>query len=101
MSGALVLITGTGRSGTSTVSGSLFHLGLHVPGPFLGANESNPKGFFESKWAVKFHKQITRTARINDFDGRPDALHRAQDAVTPALREQLVSFLRESSSDSP
>lgn len=101
MSGALVLITGTGRSGTSTISGSLHHLGLHVPGPFLGANESNPKGFFESKWAVKFHKQITRAARINDFDGRPGALERAHDAVTPDLREQLLSFLREHSADAP
>ena len=54
----LVLITGTGRSGTSTIAGTLHHLGLHVPGPHLGANESNPKGFFESSWAVAFHKRI-------------------------------------------
>lgn len=92
--GLLVLITGTGRSGTSTMSGTLHHLGLHVPGPYLGANKSNPKGFFESKWAVTFHKKITAAARINDFDGRPGAFERAQRAITPELRQELVDFLR-------
>ncbi len=91
--GLLVLITGTGRSGTSTMSGTLHHLGLHVPGPYLGANESNPKGFFESKWAVGFHKKITAAARINDFDGRPLAFARAQQVITPELRRELVDFL--------
>jgi hypothetical protein len=93
MSGLLVLVTGTGRSGTSTIAGTLHHLGLSVPGPYLGANESNPKGFFESRWAVKFHKKITAAAHINDFDSRPDAFERAQSAVTPKLRAQLVEFL--------
>lgn len=90
----LVLITGTGRSGTSTMSGTFHHLGLHVPGPYLGANESNPKGFFESRWAVRFHKAIAESAGINDFDGRPHAFDRAQAAITPAMREELRDFLR-------
>jgi hypothetical protein len=91
----LVLVTGTGRSGTSTVSGSLHHLGLYVPGPYLGANKSNPKGFFESKWAVQFHKRITHDARINDFDGRPAAFDLAGEAINPELRAELVAWLRE------
>lgn len=91
--GSLVLITGTGRSGTSTVSGTLSHLGLHVPGPYLGANRSNPKGFFESKWAVKFHKRLHNRALINDFDGRPDAVRLVQEAITPAFRDELHTFL--------
>ena len=95
MSKTLVLITGTGRSGTSTMSGTLHHLGLHVPGPYLGANESNPKGFFESSWAVQFHKQITAAARINDFDSRPSAFARSQAAITPELRGQLAAYLAE------
>jgi hypothetical protein len=89
----LVLITGTGRSGTSTMSGTFDQLGLHVPGPYLGANESNPKGFFESKWAVRWHKQITSGAGINDFDSRPTAFDLAQKAVTDELRTQLRDFL--------
>lgn len=93
MTKTLVLITGTGRSGTSTMSGTLHHLGLHVPGPYLGANESNPKGFFESKWAVKFHKQITVAAGINDFDSRPGAFAMAQAALSDQLRAELRDFL--------
>lgn len=93
--GVLVLITGTGRSGTSTISGSLHHLGLHVPGPHLGANESNPKGFYESKWAVKFHKQLASAAGIHDMDSRPTALGRVQSAISPEVRKQLVEFLGE------
>jgi hypothetical protein len=89
----LVLITGTGRSGTSTMSGTLDHLGLHVPGPYLGANKSNPKGFFESRWSVQFHKRITSGAGINDFDSRPDAFALAQAAVTDELRTELREFL--------
>jgi hypothetical protein len=89
----LILITGTGRSGTSTMSGLLHYLGLSVPGPYLGANESNPKGFFESRWAVKFHKRIAARAGINDFDGRPDALRRMQDAITEDDRRALAKFL--------
>ncbi len=97
MSKTLVLITGTGRSGTSTMSGTFHHLGLHVPGPYLGANDSNPKGFFESKWAVKFHKQITVAAGINDFDSRPAAFEMSQAAITDGIRSQLRDFLVEES----
>jgi hypothetical protein len=81
------------------MSGTFDQLGLHVPGPYLGANESNPKGFFESRWAVRFHKQITSGAGINDFDSRPDAFELAQRAVTDDLRSQLRDFLAHESSD--
>ncbi|MET1059332.1 MAG: hypothetical protein ABWX84_07030 [Nocardioides sp.] len=96
--GTLVLVTGTGRSGTSTIAGSLHHLGLEVPGPYLGTNESNPKGFFESRWAVRFHKRITHAAGITDMDSRPTALARAHSAVTSERREELVAFLRDRAS---
>lgn len=96
----LVLITGTGRSGTSTMSGTLHHLGLHVPGPYLGANDSNPKGFFESSWSVKFHKRITGAAGINDFDSRPAAFARAQAAITDDRRAELVAFLTKHAAES-
>ncbi|MEZ5096239.1 MAG: sulfotransferase [Nocardioides sp.] len=97
----LVLITGTGRSGTSTMAGMLHHLGLHVPGPYLQANPSNPKGFYESRWAMRFHKSITGAAGLNDFDGRPTALARAQAAITPEHREELIAFLRKRSKGHP
>src|SRR4051794_7946109 len=95
MSGLLVLVTGTGRSGTSTIAGTLHHLGLSVPGPLLGANESNPRGFFESRWATKFHTGLAESAKINPFDSRPWAFDRAQAAITPRMRRRLVQFLAE------
>lgn len=91
----LVLVTGTGRSGTSTMSGTLHHLGLHVPGPFLGTNESNPKGFFESRWAVRFHKAVAQRAGINQFDSRPEAAARFTAAVTDEDRVKLAAFVAE------
>lgn len=95
MTGVLVLITGTGRSGTSTMSGTFHHLGLHVPGPYLGSNESNPKGFFESRWAVRFHKALVERAGIHEFDSRPAALERMQAAITDDDRAELGAFLAE------
>ncbi len=95
MSGSLVLVTGTGRSGTSTVAGALHNLGLFVPGPYLNANASNPKGFYESKWAMKFHQRLLRAADLQDFDARPYAFERAQALITPDVRTELVDWLTE------
>jgi hypothetical protein len=95
MTGVLVLITGTGRSGTSTMSGTFQHLGLHVPGPYLGSNESNPKGFYESRWAVRFHKGLVERAGIHEFDSRPGAVQQVQDVLGPADRAELAAFLSE------
>lgn len=89
----LILITGTGRSGTSTMAGTLHHLGLSVPGPHYAANESNPKGFFESEWAMGFHKRLVRAAGIDEVDARPQAFEAARKAVTPKMRAELKDFL--------
>lgn len=89
----LVLITGTGRSGTSTMSGSFHHLGLHVPGPYLGANESNPKGFFESRFAMRFHKELLDSVGVNAMDSRPTALAEVRAAITPQHQARLEKFL--------
>ena len=91
----LVLVTGVGRSGTSMMSGTLHHLGLHVPGPFLGANESNPKGFFESRWAVRFHNALAEAAGIYVFDARPEAVRRVQAVITEEHHARLGRFLDE------
>lgn len=100
MPGVLVLITGTGRSGTSTMSGTFHHLGLHVPGPYLGSNESNPKGFFESKWSVRFHKRLVERAGVHEFDSRPAAFARVQDAITDDDRRKLDAFVAEQAAES-
>ncbi len=77
----LVVVTGSGRSGTSTVAGALKMLGLHIPQPEIAPNDANPRGYFEPKWAVAFHKKVLSRAGVRTLDGRPEAID-AMAAVT-------------------
>jgi hypothetical protein len=95
MSRTLVLVTGAGRSGTSTAAGTLSLLGVNVPGPFLEANESNPKGFYESRWSVNFHNRLLKRAFVTLADSRPDAHDEVRAAVRPRDREQIATWLRD------
>src|SRR5690242_12281884 len=69
----LVVVSGAGRSGTSTVAGALKMLGLHVPQPEIRPNEANPRGYFEPKWVVEFHKRALAETGVKTNDARPDA----------------------------
>jgi hypothetical protein len=91
--GRLVLVTGAGRSGTSTIAGALHHLGLHVPLPVIKPNESNPMGFFESKWPLRFHRRIMDRAFVEQTDGRPEAQQLMAEAVDDATRAELRTWL--------
>jgi hypothetical protein len=89
-----VLVTGAGRSGTSTIAGALNYLGLHLPRPVLGTNRSNPRGFFESRWAIDFHKRLFERANIDTFDARPEALAKIHSAIRPEHRPEVEAWLR-------
>ncbi|MEP9362469.1 sulfotransferase [Nocardioides sp. CN2-186] len=94
----LTLVVGAGRSGTSTVAGVLRRLGLHVPGPEVTTDPTNPKGFAEPQWVVDFHDDLLRQARVEVSDARPEAwVHAAavgRDAeVADRLREWLAEQL--------
>ena len=54
----VVFVVGSGRSGTSTMSGTLQTLGLHVPQPEVAADATNPKGFGEPQWVVDLHTEL-------------------------------------------
>ncbi len=69
----LVVVVGSGRSGTSTLAGALKYLGMHVPQPEWPANRSNPRGFHEPKWVVQFQRRMLRRANIALDDARPAA----------------------------
>jgi len=47
-----IIVTGTGRSGTSMVAGILRQLGIHMGYTMVPYNISNPKGHFED---IEFH----------------------------------------------
>jgi hypothetical protein len=97
----LVLVTGSTRSGTSMAAGTLHHLGLHVPQPVLKANDSNPAGFFESTWPVKFHRELLESAVVAATDSRPEAFDQVATAVTPAARAELRGWLESVFDEAP
>lgn len=70
----LVLVSGSGRSGTSSLAGTLKRLGLHVPQPEVPASETNPRGFYEPQWVIDFHKRHLTDLAMHNIDSRPSAV---------------------------
>jgi hypothetical protein len=90
----LVIVVGSGRSGTSTVAGTLKHLGLHVPQPEIAPNATNPRGFFEPRWVVDFHKRLLSRAGVHLSDSRPVASVRARKVgARPGVQAELQEWL--------
>ena len=69
----LLLVAGSGRSGTSLFAGLSNRLGVHIPQPEVVADSSNPRGFGEPRWAVDFHEQLLRSVAVTPEDARPAA----------------------------
>lgn len=91
----LLLVTGVGRSGTSTVTGALARLGFTVPQPVIKASEANPRGFYESWWPVHFHNKLLSRAALAKSDGQPDVADLAAAAVRPNDAARLQAWLTE------
>lgn len=89
----LVIVTGSGRSGTSSVAGTLKRLGLHVPQPEVEADESNPRGYYEPLWVTEFHKELLNPLPVRTIDSRPSAAERAAEACTPEVEQRLREWL--------
>lgn len=92
----LVLVAGTGRSGTSTFVGALRRHGFQVPLPEVAADESNPRGFGEPRWVVDLHGRLLRQAKVQVADSRPRAWDMAAEiSGTDAVRERVRGWLEE------
>ena len=92
----VVLVAGAGRSGTSTIAGALSMLGLHLPEPQVPADETNPRGFYESQWVVDFHKSmLRRTPVVRTLDSRPEAAALARTLPDESDAEDLDEWLAE------
>lgn len=90
----VVVVTGAGRSGTSTVAGALSRLGYLVPQPEVQANRSNPRGFYESRWVVDFHASLLAAGDATALDTRPgveESLRRI--GSRPVHRDRLRDWL--------
>jgi hypothetical protein len=91
---SLVLVAGSGRSGTSLFAGILARLGFHVPQPEVTPDVTNPRGFAESKWAVDFHIRLLKKAGVQVSDARPGAwAHTARVALDDSVHEDLRQWL--------
>ena len=69
----VVVVAGSGRSGTSTIAGVLKMIGLRVPPPEVPGDTSNPRGFFEPQWVVEQHSKLLRASGARLTDARPTA----------------------------
>ena len=98
---SLVLVAGSGRSGTSLFTGILQRLGFYVPKPEVPADETNPRGFAESQWVVDFHTRLLRKVGVQVSDARPAAWSYVaelslDDGSAGELRKWLRSQFKES-----
>ena len=89
----IVFVLGPGRSGTSTMAGTLAMSGFDVPNAIAG-RESNPQGFYEPRWVVNFHRSLLRRADVRTLDGDPDAMDRMKGVLEdPEVHAKLRTWL--------
>jgi hypothetical protein len=69
----MLVVAGSGRSGTSLFTGLTGRLGVHIPKPEVSANRSNPRGFGEPRWLVDYHNDLLSSVDVVVEDGRPEA----------------------------
>lgn len=94
MATSLLLVVGSGRSGTSMLSGILQRLGYRVPEPEVPADSSNPRGFAESQWVVDFHTRLLSAARVQTTDARPSAWAETARVSGSRVERELRAFLK-------
>src|SRR5215218_3848489 len=87
----LLLVAGSGRSGTSLFASVVGNLGFHVPRPWVKPDDSNPRGFGEPQWVVDRHVKLLRQANVHASDARPTAW---ADAAKLCLDEQVSTEVR-------
>ncbi len=93
---ALLLVAGSGRSGTSLFTGLTGRLGVRIPQPEVLADPSNPHGFGEPRWAVDFHERLLKSVDVGREDARPAAWEAAAKVASRApAREALRHWLAE------
>lgn len=96
----VVVVAGSGRSGTSTIAGVLKLVGLRIPPPEIPGNRTNPRGFFEPRWAVDLQTRLLRRASVVLTDARPTAFDAAEAAARDdGVHEEVVAWLREHTAD--
>jgi hypothetical protein len=92
----MLVVAGSGRSGTSLFTGLTGRLGVHIPKPEVSANKSNPRGFGEPRWLVDYHNDLLSSVDVVVEDGRPEAWDLTDKvAEDPAALGPLVEWLEQ------
>jgi hypothetical protein len=92
----MLVVAGSGRSGTSLFTGLTGRLGVHIPKPEVSANKSNPRGFGEPRWLVDYHNDLLSSIDVVVEDGRPEAWDLTDKAAEdPAALGPLVEWLEQ------
>lgn len=98
----VVVVAGSGRSGTSTIAGVLKLVGLRIPPPEVPGNRTNPRGFFEPRWAVDFQTRLLRRASVVLTDSRPQAFSDTEEVSTDEdTVAQAATWLRDNLAVAP
>lgn len=98
----VVVVAGSGRSGTSTIAGVLKSVGLRIPPPEVPGNRTNPRGFFEPQWAVDLQTGLLRKAAVALTDARPAGFDAAAAvAAREPVRAEVGAWLREHLAEMP
>ncbi|QZY30051.1 sulfotransferase family protein [Nocardioides coralli] len=96
----VVVVAGSGRSGTSTIAGVLKLVGLRIPPPEIPGNRTNPRGFFEPRWAVDLQTRLLRRASVVLTDSRPAAFADAAEvAGGDDVHGEVTGWLAEHTAD--
>jgi hypothetical protein len=90
----VVVVAGSGRSGTSVIAGVLKTIGLRVPPPEVPGNATNPRGFFEPKWVVDQQSKLLRAGGVRLTDARPAAFSLAESSGGGEIRHEVGTWLR-------
>jgi hypothetical protein len=92
----ILVVAGSGRSGTSLFTGLTGRLGFHIPKPEVSANRSNPRGFGEPRWLVDYHNELLASIDVVIEDGRPEAWELTDKvAERPKALARLEEWLEE------
>jgi len=90
----VVLVVGSGRSGSSALAGGLQALGMHVPPPEVPADETGLRGSAESQWVVDLHTELLGRANVGITDARPSAwFETGKLAANGILRTRVTDWL--------
>ncbi len=104
----MIIITGSGRSGTSAVARMVHEAGLSVGHDLIEADESNAEGYFEERGLISINDAILNDVGLNEWfavasreqileaaRARGDAMRELVETATPAWKDPRLCWTLE------